>query len=90
MASRDVSTRVTVRFFGSLREVVGRATMDLEVDEPCVSGLRSTLASRVGAAALRALTAPGVRVCVNQTIVRGNVGLGCGDEVAFLPPVTGG
>ena len=64
--------------------------MDLDIEEPRVSGLRSKLESLLGADALAALSAQGVRVCVNQTIVRDDVGLHTGDEVAFLPPVTGG
>ena len=85
-----VATAVIVRFFASLREAVGEDRLDLHVDEPCVSGVRARLATLLPADALQALSAPGVRVCVNQTIVRHDAGLEAGDEVAFLPPVTGG
>ena len=88
--SSATPTAVTVRFFGSLRETVGRDVMDLDVEAACIAGVRAGLASRLGMEELQALSAPGVRVCVNQTIVRGNVELRRGDEVAFLPPVTGG
>ena len=83
-------TQVTVRFFASLREAVGRDSIALHVDEPCIAGVKAGLASFFGAAELDAISAPGVRVCVNRTIIRGNAGLASGDEVAFLPPVTGG
>ena len=33
---------------------------------------------------------PGVRLAVNQVLVHGNVRLSAGDEVAFLPPMSGG
>lgn len=36
------------------------------------------------------LTAPGVRVAVNQTILPGDASLRAGDEVAFLPIYSGG
>ncbi|MDE0422234.1 MAG: MoaD/ThiS family protein [Gammaproteobacteria bacterium] len=83
-------TAVSVRFFASLREAVGEDRMDLDIEAPRVSGVRSKLESLLGAEAFEALSANGVRVCVNQMIVRDDVGLCTGDEVAFLPPVTGG
>ena len=88
--SRATAAVVTVRFFGSLREAVGSAAMDLDIDEACIAGVRARLASRLGAEKTQALSGRGVRVCVNQTIVRDDVRLRAGDEVAFLPPVTGG
>ncbi len=88
--SAATATVVTVRFFGSLREAVGRGGVDLHIEDACVAGVRTRLASLLRADQLQALSGQGVRVCVNQTIIRGNVGLRTGDEVAFLPPVTGG
>lgn len=88
--SSATATVVTVRFFGSLREAVGRDAVDLDIENACIAGVRKRLASLLRADELQALSGQGVRVCVNQTIVRGNVELGTGDEVAFLPPVTGG
>ena len=37
-----------------------------------------------------ALGGKGVQVAVNKTIVRGDHPLGANDEVAFLPPMSGG
>ncbi|MDE0659343.1 MAG: MoaD/ThiS family protein [Gammaproteobacteria bacterium] len=88
--SSATSAVVAVRFFGSLREAVGLDALALDVEDACISGVRARLASVLCADALRALSGQGVRVCVNQTIIRGNVELRPGDEVAFLPPVTGG
>ena len=94
MAAGDVSsaasTVVTVRFFGSLREAVGRDAVDLDLEDACIAGVRTRLAALLRADELQALSGQGVRVCVNQTIIRGNVEVCAGDEVAFLPPVTGG
>ena len=88
--SSATSTVVTVRFFGSLREAVGRDTVDLDIEDARIAGVRRRLASLLRADEHQALSGQGVRVCVNQTIIRGNVELRAGDEVAFLPPVTGG
>lgn len=85
-----VSLVVSVRFFASLREATGHDQLDLDLENPSISALRSKLASQLDDDALRALTARGVQVCVNQTIVRDDIELRAGDEVAFLPPVTGG
>ena len=82
--------KVAVRFFASLREAVGRERMAVEVDSPTLDGLRASLARHLSPAAWSALTAPGVRVAVNQAIAHGAARLDAGDEVAFLPPVTGG
>ena len=36
------------------------------------------------------IATPQVRIAVNQTLVQGIVSLAPGDEVAFLPPMSGG
>ena len=36
------------------------------------------------------LNGPGVQLAVNQTLVRDAVPLSPGDEIAFLPPMSGG
>lgn len=82
--------KVAVRFFASLREAVGRECMAVDVEPPTVDALRDSLARRLSPAAQAALTAPGVRVAVNRAIAHGAASLDVGDEVAFLPPVTGG
>jgi molybdopterin synthase sulfur carrier subunit len=80
-----------VLFFASLRERLGCEALEVELGAPgTIAGLIEALAARLGDDARDALTAESVRVAVNQEIVRGNVPLQHGDEVAFLPPVTGG
>ena len=86
----SATTVVTVRFFGSLRESTGHDAMELDVEDARISGVRTKLACLLRDKGWRALSGQGVRVCVNQTIVRHDVKLRPGDEVAFLPPVTGG
>lgn len=81
---------VTVRFFASLRETLGCESVPLEVECASLAGVRAALAGTLPAAQRDALAAPGVRVAVNQSLAQGDVALQAGDEVAFLPPVTGG
>ena len=81
---------IKVVFFASLREHVGMAEQQVaatRMAEVFVQ-LRQTLSDT----AMAALTAENVRVAVNQALVEqlDKVELKAGDEVAFLPPVTGG
>lgn len=86
----SVATVVTVRFFASLRETIDRDAMRLTLAEPTLAGLRRQLAGCLDKVQVAALDGQGVQTAVNQTIVQGEAGLRTGDEVAFLPPVTGG
>lgn len=80
--------RVRVLFFGRLREIVGRAEESAEVSE----GARvEDLFERYGRnfpelARFRA----SVVASVNQEFAEWKAPLASGDEVAFLPPVSGG
>lgn len=84
-------TSVRVLFFASLRETTGCAECRLELaDAADNDSLRAALHARLGADAIQALYAPNVRLALNQTLVYPPFRLQAGDEVAFLPPVTGG
>jgi sulfur-carrier protein len=83
--------RVTVRFFASLRAATGMATLDLQLPEQAGSNdLLRALQCTLDPAAFAALRADRVRLALNQDLVAPPFALGDGDEVAFLPPVTGG
>ena len=87
--SSDMSD-VKVVFFASLRESVGIG--ETLVSAHSLSSLIDALRKQLDAKAIAALTAENVRVAINQTLVEegGNPILSGGEEVAFLPPVTGG
>lgn len=82
---------VTVLYFASLREAVGRSAETLALPDgiATVAALRAHLAAR--GEVWQALAAGGrVRAAVNQRMVEADAALAAGDEVAFFPPVTGG
>lgn len=92
----EAAVDVRVRLFASLRDQLGSAGQQVSVPAPAdlsalLEALIVTLAGPLEPAAIRALlTGSNVRIAVNQRLVEGNMPLASGDEVAFLPPVTGG
>jgi molybdopterin synthase catalytic subunit len=80
--------RVTVRLFGGLREAVGARQLELRLpDGASAAELRALLAeSHPPFADLGAR----VRLSVNRSFAADDAVLADGDEVAFLPPVSGG
>lgn len=80
-----------VLFFASLKDEVGEDSLTLQVAEPVgLDTLMEVLDERLSGPAMLALRAENVRVAVNQQLVTPPLSLAAGDEVAFLPPVTGG
>ena len=82
------SGQIKVLFFASLREDVGIGA--LNIDAASTETVMSTLEGVLSERAYAAISEPNVRIAVNQTLIEGTVTLAPGDEVAFLPPVTGG
>jgi MoaE-MoaD fusion protein len=77
---------VAVRLFASYREAAGAARLEAALPEGArVRDLQEQLVSRVPA-----LTRTQGLVAVNQTYVGPDFVLHAGDEVAFIPPVSGG
>ena len=83
---------VQIVFLASLRETVGRerGTCAAQTLADVLDWLRANSSDQ----AWQAVSAGNVRVAVNQHLVSTDVpaavALAPGDEVAFLPPVTGG
>jgi molybdopterin converting factor subunit 1 len=80
--------RVRVLFFGRLKDIVGKSEEDAELSE----GARvEDLFARYGRTFPElARFRSSVVVSVNQAFVEWHTPLSSGDEVAFLPPVSGG
>ncbi|HET7731824.1 MAG TPA: molybdopterin converting factor subunit 1 [Usitatibacter sp.] len=84
---------MTLLYFASLRETVGRSREDVALPThgtPTVAALVESLRARD--ARWSEAFAPGKpwRVAVNQRMADPATPLKAGDEVAFFPPVTGG
>ena len=75
---------ITVRYFASLRESMGRAEEGVEA--AAVSTVAEVWARVSGEGDLPA----GILAAVNQEYVDAAAAVSDGDEVAFFPPVTGG
>ena len=79
---------VSVRLFGSLREAVGEKELRITLDEGTTV---DELTERLGRDHPPVLEMRSrVRIAVNQDLVPGTEVLRDGDEVAYLPPVSGG
>jgi molybdopterin synthase sulfur carrier subunit len=81
---------IKVLFFASLREQVGVDQLQVKAQnlEAVLSALRETLSD----SAMQAVETDNVRIAVNQQLIEAELDLSLidGDEVAFMPPVTGG
>ena len=84
--------KIELRFFASLREVLGTSQETIEIPETVktVSHLRAYLIARGGVWAEALAEGKSLRCALNQTMVDANAVLRDGGEVAFFPPVTGG
>ncbi len=80
---------LTVLMLGRLRDVAGWRERRLEAAPPSLSALRDLL-GREDAALGQALSGQGVQAAVNKALTRGDLALSAGDEIAFLPPMSGG
>lgn len=86
MADSVPRIAVTVRCFASVRDALGTESMVVEVAAgTTVEGLRATL----GQQAPSLLRLP-LAYAVNRDYARGETVLANGDEVAFIPPISGG
>ena len=76
-----------VLMFGALQQLAGWRERTIEVAS--LDDLRARLAAEDDDLGKR-LAGPGVFAVVNQNMVRGDRPLNVEDEVAFVPPVSGG
>ena len=82
---------INVRFFAALRERAHMDSLSLDIDSDLdLRGLVVMLGRRFGDEFASALTAPNIRVALNHEFVCGQCTVRDGDEVAFMPPITGG
>jgi molybdopterin synthase sulfur carrier subunit len=78
-----------VLMLGRLRDVAGWRERTLDAPPATLSALRDLLA-REDPALGEALAGKGVQAAVNKAVVRADAAIAPGDEIAFLPPMSGG
>lgn len=81
--------RLNVVFFASLRDVVGQASITVNASN--LKALNNILRTQLSTEAQAQVFAENVRIARNQELLDDfDVAFDQGDEIAFLPPVTGG
>ena len=81
-------SRISVLFFASLKDELG--IDEVSFDSNNLSDLMDQLKSQFGEDKVSGLFADNVRIAVNKELIEGDYNFSENDEVAFLPPVTGG
>ncbi len=80
--------KIRVKLFALVKDIVGQRELDLDLPEGMTAGaLLQRLTTEYPR--LRGLT-PSLMLAVNREYAEGNRVLAEGDEVAFIPPVSGG
>ena len=84
--------KANLLFFAGLREALGLGKESVELPDGVtnVAALRAHLAGRGGAWAEQFAASRNLRAAVNQDMVGADAPIKSGDEIAFVPPVTGG
>ena len=81
---------LTVKYFASIREVIGTSSESMQTSAATLTELRDALIARGGAHAESLARGRAVRMALNQVMSDESAMLVDGAEVAFFPPVTGG
>jgi molybdopterin synthase sulfur carrier subunit len=82
--------KINVKYFASIRELVGVSTQVVDVQAATLGALRDELIALGGAHAEGLARGRAVRMALNQIMSDESAALVAGAEVAFFPPVTGG
>jgi molybdopterin synthase sulfur carrier subunit len=82
--------KVTVKYFASIREALGRGSEPVETGAKTLAALRDELIARGGPYAAALARGRAVRLALDQVMADEAAALRDGAEVAFFPPVTGG
>lgn len=83
--------KVHVKFFASLRETIGMSELDLDLpDQAQRQHLMEALCTVLNSTQYSHIAAPRNTIAINQNLTRGEFKLQHEDEIAFLPPITGG
>jgi sulfur-carrier protein len=83
-------TRITVRYFASVREALGTGSEPIDTQATTLAALRDELIARGEPYAGALARGKAVRMALDQVMSKESAALPEGSEVAFFPPVTGG
>ena len=77
-------------FFGKLGDIAQTRTRDITIDDArTISALKAAIKTNDPVLG-EALGDPSVRCIVNEEMTQGDAAISDGDEIAFIPPVSGG
>ena len=80
--------KITVLLFASLKDIVGKGQLEIEVDEKCsIESLSKKLYELYPKVESYDSS---VRIALNQEFIENDIEMKAGDEVAYLPPGSGG
>ena len=82
--------KVTIKFFASIRDATGVEEMKHEFKGSNISDLIISLKKVLAPSAYSEITAKNVKIALNQELIEKTAVVTEDDEIAFLPPVTGG
>lgn len=82
--------KVTLRYFASIREAIGRSAERCETNAGTLGALRDELIARGGEYASSLARGKTLRMALDQVMAEESAALVDGAEIAFFPPVTGG
>ncbi len=82
--------KITIRYFASIREAVGKSSESLDTGANTLAQLRDALIARGGDGGAALARGRALRMALNQVMSDEAAALTEGCEVAFFPPVTGG
>lgn len=82
---------VHVLFFAAIREEVGCSDVYLDLSGSISKEeFLTKLEAEIGSDRFHCLTAENVSIALNQELQKGAFQVAAGDEIAFMPPITGG
>lgn len=82
--------KLTLRYFASIREVLGASEVIEVAEGSSVGAVRDALIARGGRHASALARGKALRSALNQVLCDERAVLAEGAELAFFPPVTGG
>jgi sulfur-carrier protein len=82
--------KITVKYFASIRETMGKNSESVDTAAATLAGLRNDLIARGEPYAHCLARGKTLRMAQNQVMADESAALLDGAEIAFFPPVTGG